>query len=262
MSGSLRFGEEAARRVEAIYRTSDVVAQREATVRLLDPQPGERVLDAGSGPGFLARQLAQAVGPQGRVLGLDLSEAFIGMARQRCSDLTWAEFREADVRALPAEDASFDAAVCTQVLEYVPEVDQALSELCRVLRPGGRLLLVDSDWRGSLVWHTADQERMRRVLDAWEAHCAHATLPRTLRPSLRRAGFAVEHVGMLTILNPELHEDTYSHGIISLIGAFVTKNGIDAAEAEAWEKELRELGAQDEYFFCLGRFVFLARKPA
>ena len=67
---------------------------------------------------------------------------------------------------------------------------------------------------------------------------------------------------MLTILNPELHEDTYSHGMIGLIRAFVTRHGFDAAEAEAWEAELRELGRRDEYFFAIGRFVFLARRPA
>ena len=261
MTDTLRFGDKAARQVEAIYRTSDVVAQREATLRLLDPRPGERVLDAGSGPGFLARSLAEAVGPGGRVVGLDVSESFIGMAKHRCVDLPWAEFSQGDVRALQVEDGSLDAAVCTQVLEYVPEVDVALSEFFRVLRPGGRLLLVDTDWRGALVWHTVDEGRMGRVLAAWEAHCAHPTLPRTLGPRLRRAGFRVEHVEVLTILNPRLHQDTYSHGIIGLIRAFVTRRGFEAAEAEAWEAELRELGADDAYFFSLGRFVFLARRP-
>ena len=261
MTNTLRFGDEAARQLEAIYRTTDVVAQREATLRLLDPKPGDRVIDVGSGPGLLARSLAEAVGPKGRVLGLDVSEALVRMAVRRCADLPWAELREGDTRALEAPDGSFDAAVCTQVLEYVPEVDVALGELFRVLRPGGRLLLVDTDWRGALVWHTMDEARMGRVLAAWEAHCAHPTLPRTLGPRLRRAGFAVEHVETLTILNPRLHEDTYSHGIIGLIRSFVARRDMQAAEAEAWEAELRELGARDEYFFSLGRFVFLARRP-
>ena len=61
-------------------------------------------------------------------------------------------------------------------------------------------------------------------------------------PRLRRAGFAVEHVETLTILNPRLHEDTYSHGIIGLIRSFVARRDMQAAEAEAWEAELRELG--------------------
>ena len=63
MTDALRFDDEAARRLEAIYRTTDVLAQREATLRLLDPKPGERVVDVGSGPGTVklaAGRLAEA----------------------------------------------------------------------------------------------------------------------------------------------------------------------------------------------------------
>jgi len=258
----LRFEHEAAQRLEAIYRTADVAAQRAATLERLAPQPGERVIDVGCGPGFLTRALGEAVGPEGRVLGIDLSEPLLAMAATRCADLPWIELRPGDARELDLPGAAFDAAACIQVLEYVRNVDGAIAELFRLLRPGGRALLVDTDWR-ALVWHSLDEARMRRVLAAWEEHCSHPCLPRTLGARLRRVGFVVEQVEVLTILNPHLHDGTYSHGIIELIRDYVAGRGDAAAasEAEAWATELHELGAQDAYFLSLDRFVFLARRP-
>ena len=67
MNSTIQFDEAWSRKVEAIYTTSDVVAQRQAVLRLLAPREGERILDIGAGPGFLAQDLARAVGPDGTV---------------------------------------------------------------------------------------------------------------------------------------------------------------------------------------------------
>jgi hypothetical protein len=127
------------------------------------------------------------------------------------------------------------------------------------LQPGERV--IDTDWR-TLVWHTRESERMRRVLACWDEHARHPHLPRTLAARLRRAGLVVDGVEIYPLLNPRLDEDTYSHGLIQLIAAFVAgKQGLGTAEAEAWEAELRELGVQDEYFMSLNRYLFAAHRP-
>ena len=74
MSTTLQFDDDASRRIEAIYSTPDVVAQRQAVLLVLQAKPGERVLDIGAGPGFLAAELAAAVAPDGAVIGTDISE--------------------------------------------------------------------------------------------------------------------------------------------------------------------------------------------
>ena len=74
------FDEEMTRRLVEVYTTRDVVAQRNATLEILDPQVGERVLDIGSGPGFLAAGIANRVGESGAVSGIDLSEPMIAYA--------------------------------------------------------------------------------------------------------------------------------------------------------------------------------------
>jgi ubiquinone/menaquinone biosynthesis C-methylase UbiE len=79
MSSTLQFDEEESRRIEAIYSTPDVVAQRQAVRDALEVKPGERVLDIEAGPGFLAAELAASAAPNGAVLGTDISEAMLAV---------------------------------------------------------------------------------------------------------------------------------------------------------------------------------------
>jgi ubiquinone/menaquinone biosynthesis C-methylase UbiE len=239
----LHFDEETARQVERVYLTPDVVEQRRLTREALAVQAGEKVLDIGSGPGLLAAELADEGAD---VLGLDPSESMLAMARRR--EIPRARFEPGDAVALPVADASFDAAVSTQVLEYVEDVAGALREAHRALRPGGRLLVLDTDW-DSVVWHTTDLDRMRRVLAAWDRHLADPYLPRRLPGLLRAAGFTLTHTAVLPILNHPYDPETYSAGIIPVIAQFVG----DAA----WADELTSLG--EDYFFSMNRYLFVAR---
>jgi arsenite methyltransferase len=251
----LEFDEENARRVEAVYTTPDVIEQRRAIRAALGLQPGERVLDIGSGPGLLAAEMAQEVGAGGHVTGVDPSESMLAIARRRAAA---AEFRAADALALPFADASFDVAVSTQVYEYVADVGAALAEARRVLKPGGRLLILDTDW-DSIVWHSRDPERMRRVLAAWNEHLAHPYLPRRLPRLLADAQLRLTDASAIPILNRPYDRDTYSAGLIDVIAAFVPgRQGVSEAEAAAWQEDLTTLG--DDYFFSLNRYVFLATR--
>jgi arsenite methyltransferase len=238
----LHFDEETARQVERVYLTPDVVEQRRLTREALAVQAGEKVLDVGSGPGLLAAELADEGAD---VLGVDPSESMLAMARAR--EIPRAAFVPGDALSLPVADASFDAAVSTQVLEYVEDVAGALREAHRVLRPGGRLLVLDTDW-DSIVWHTADLDRMRRVLAAWDAHLADPHLPRRLPGLLRRAGFTLTRTAVLPILNHPYDPATYSVGLIPVIAGFV--------DDAAWADELTGLG--EDYFFSINRYLFLA----
>jgi arsenite methyltransferase len=101
MSGELQFDEETSRKVEALYLTPDVVAQRYQTLKALELHEGEHVLDIGSGPGLLAYDMAVTVGHNGRVCGIDISEDMLAMSRRRCTQQSWAEFRKADATKLP-----------------------------------------------------------------------------------------------------------------------------------------------------------------
>ena len=250
----LEFDAETAQGLVKVYMTPDVVEQRRATREVLALRDGEQVLDVGSGPGFLADEMAREVGASGRVVGVDPSESMLALARRQTAA---AEFRAGGALELPFDDGSFDVVVSTQVLEYVEDVAAALAEARRVLRPGGRLLVLDTDW-DSIVWQTADAERMRRVLAAWEEHLADPRLPRRLPGLIRDAGLTLSHSGVLAILNHPYDTDTYSAGMLRLVADYVAgRGGVTEAEATAWADELVGLG--EDYFFSLNRYVFVAR---
>jgi arsenite methyltransferase len=258
---ALQYDKDATERLLAVYVTPDVIAQRHEFLRAFGPRPGERVLDVGSGPGFLAAAIAEAVGPSGRVCGIDISEPLLAAAQSHCAHQPWVEFRHGDATQLPFPDHAFDAVVSTQVLEYVSDVDAALVEFRRVVRPGGRVGILDTDW-DSLVWHSPNQELMSRVLAAWNEHANDPHLPRTLARRLRRAGFSTEARQILPLFNPDYDANTYSNRVIDLIASFVVGRGsITHDEAAAWARQLRQSGEQGEYFFSLNRYVFLARRP-
>jgi SAM-dependent methyltransferase len=254
---TLRFEGERAKALEAIYVTPDVVAQREAVLAALDPQPGERVLDLGVGPGLLAATVAERVGAGGAVTGIDVSPDMLAIAaaRQLAPGAAAPTFREGSVTDLPFPDGAFDAAVCTQVYEYVADMPLALREAARVLRPGGRLVVLDTDW-DSIVWRSSDDARMARVLAAWDAHLVHRGLPRELPELLRGAGFDVSDVAVVPLLNVGDDPRTYVAGMRDLIAEFVTGQGIPAADVAAWRDDLRSLG--DRSFFSLNRYLFTA----
>ena len=259
--GELRYDEEATKQLLAMYVTQDVIAQRRQFLRALNPGKGESVLDVGSGPGFLAAEVAEATGPTGSVCGVDVSEPMIDLARRHCAQLPWITFSHADATDLPFPDNSFDAAISTQVLEYIPDVDAALAEVHRVLRPAGRVVIVDTDW-DSIVWHSDNRSLMDRILTVWEEHAAYPFLPRTLSQRLARAGFDVQLQEVVPLLNPNFGEQTYSNRLIDLIVSFVSgRANISRDEAQTWADSLRKDG-KEPYFFSLNRYLFLGMKRA
>jgi ubiquinone/menaquinone biosynthesis C-methylase UbiE len=118
--------------------------------------PGDAVLDLACGTGLVTMRAAGAVGPEGSVLGVDLSGKMIEVATGRAEELGLGNvrFERMDGEALALPDASFDVALCALGLMYMPAPELALRELSRVLRPGGRMALAVWGERSQCGWHT------------------------------------------------------------------------------------------------------------
>jgi arsenite methyltransferase len=258
----LVFDEETGKQLEALYRIGDAVRRRRLVRAALAASPGERIVDVGCGPGFYCAELIEEVGPEGFIVGVDASPQMLSLATRRCEGHDNVVLHQADATSLPVEDSSFDAALCVQVLEYVPDVAAGLAELYRALRPGGRMVVWDVDW-ATVSWHSLDPARMNRVLRTWEEHLAHPSLPRTLAPALRAAGF--EHVEMQahSFASATFDPETYGVALAPVIRSFVAGRGeITGHEARAWAAEQQELGERREYFFACTQFCFKATRPS
>jgi arsenite methyltransferase len=259
MSG-LEFTEDAARQLETLYLTRDVVAQRSEMIKQLALSPGEQVLDLGCGPGFLCESIADIVGPEGAVTGIDISSDLIALCRRR-NPPKWLSYSVGDATRIAEPDASFDVVVCAQVAEYVIDVNRVLSETFRVLRQGGRAVFVATDW-DAVIWHSEKPDRMTSVMKSWESHCAHPRLPRSLCNRLISAGFRIDGASVFPILNLQWHDDAYSKGLAGLIRDFIgRKNDLPSEYVNEWYEEFARLSETSWYFFSSNRFIFRALKP-
>jgi ubiquinone/menaquinone biosynthesis C-methylase UbiE len=131
------------------------LAEAQATLlALASPAPGEQVLDIACGTGLVAFDVARAVGLHGHVLGVDLSGRMLEVARHRAVELQISNcaFVRMDAEALALPDASFDLVLCALGLMYMPDPEQALREIWRVLRPGGRVGLAVWGERSRCGW--------------------------------------------------------------------------------------------------------------
>ena len=128
-------------------------------------QPGETVLDIGSGAGFDSFIAGQAVGPTGKVIGVDMTEAMLDKARGIAQQmgLNQVEFRHGFAEELPVTDASVDVAISNGVINLCPDKYMAFDEIFRALKPGGRLYLAD------IVVHKPVPDAAKANVDLWTA---------------------------------------------------------------------------------------------
>jgi len=260
MSEGLAFGNEVNRALEMAYKTSDIVAARQAVVDALCIKAGQSVLDIGSGPGLLALDMAQLVGSEGSIVGIDLAENMLKSSTELCKNLPWVKFESADAMSLPYDDNSFDRLVSTQVYEYVSDLEGALAEFARVLKPGGYGVIVDTDWAFP-YWNTVDTEIRDRVIEAWKEHCAQESVPLRLPAAINAANLQLTKIQALPILNTVYDERSFSYWLSKIISAFsIGRNDITQADADTWIKDLQVVAKKGEYLFCINRYLFEIRK--
>lgn len=128
-------------------------------------QPGETLLDLGSGGGFDCFIAAQAVGPTGQVIGVDMTEAMLEKSRATAREMrvNQVEFRQGLLEELPVSDGSVDVAISNGVINLCTNKNRIFQEIYRILKPGGRLLL------GDMVVHRPVPDAAKANVDLWTA---------------------------------------------------------------------------------------------
>jgi len=156
---------------------------------LIDLQPGQTVLDLGSGGGIDVLLSAKRVGPTGKVYGLDMTDDMLALARQnqRKAGATNVEFLKGTIEAIPLPDRSVDVIISNCVINLSVDKDAVLREALRVLKPGGRFAVSDVVIRGEVP------PEIRRNMELWVGCVAGALHEDEYASKLKAAGFeAVE----------------------------------------------------------------------
>ena len=156
---------------------------------LADLQPGETVLDLGSGGGIDVLLSAKRVGPAGKAYGLDMTDEMLALARknQEKAGVTNVEFLQGEMETIPLPDASVDVIISNCVINLSPDKDKVLAEAFRVLKPGGRFAVSDIVFQGDV---SLIPERIMRDIEAWSGCIAGALEEEDYLEKLARAGFA------------------------------------------------------------------------
>ncbi len=231
-----------------IAESPEGVARRMAVFDALAVEAGQAILDLGCGGGHLLRELAQAVGDDGRAVGLDMNPEQLDAARAFCAGLPAAELTEGKATDMPFVEGTFDGLTSIQTLEYIPDVDAALVEARRVLKPGGKTAFVSVLW-DHWRFHGADPELNDRMLDAWRAHCPHQMLPLEMPRRLAATGFGGVVRRPIAFLNGALHENAYALWAAKVCAAFSIGQGVPEEDAKRWLGQLDKAGKEGRFGF-------------
>ena len=256
------FNAKAAAQLERMYCSPQVVAQRATFRQLLAARPGETGLDVGCGLAHLAIELARDVAPGGRIVALDSSEHMVGEAAARVAAAGLADavtVRQGDATALDLADASVDFVVAAQVYSYVPDVGRGVAEAARVLRAGGRLAVLETDW-DLCTYESADPALTRRILDARAQHFAHPHLPRQLHRLLRAAGLTLSRCEAVPLIETRFDAESFGAAMLPVARSAALKGGLEPAAVDDWVADISSRTAGGEYFFATFRFVFVATR--
>jgi ubiquinone/menaquinone biosynthesis C-methylase UbiE len=218
-----------------------LAAYRHEGLELLNLSPGSAVLDVGCGAGEICVDLADRVGPAGRIAGVDVSEAMIEAARRaatsaRCN----IDLRVASAYQLPFADQSFDVVRAERVFQHLAEPEAALMEMLRVTRIGGQVMLVDPDHGQFSV--AVDDPGERKVFEAARRSLLRMIVnPHSgirLRALLQRAGLGeIRH--LTRILDVAYADFARAYFLHDLLAAAMAANEISQVDVERFVAALK-----------------------
>jgi ubiquinone/menaquinone biosynthesis C-methylase UbiE len=229
-----------------------VITWKSALIDSLRLQPGMRVLDIGCGIGADAFDLASKVGPSGLVTGVDFSETLIAEAIRRSAGRNLSvTFEVGDAQALRFPDHAFDAVRTERMLMHVPNPQQALSQMARVLRPGGRMAVQDFDWESQFC-DSPYKDTTRKIALSFCDSMKDGWIGRRLPRLFREVGLTDISVSFQTL--------TISYEFVQLllgghVALAVSTGVLSKHEADLWWSHLAQANADGTFLYGFTAFI-------
>ena len=221
-------------------------------------QSGDHVLDVGCGLGHEVIRLAQTVGENGRVVGIDQNPMMIAEAQRRAADIAYPlEFQVGDGHRLNFETESFDLCRAERVIEYVKNPQQMLAEMVRVVRPGGAVVIFDFDYDGVVV-AGGDRDLMRRMKQPIFDSVPHGGIGSQLPHLYRQVG--------LQEIQVVPHAFTPSYFVYERLARGPLEQALQSGiisqtEFESWWQAVEQANQEGRFFSAYLGFVVSGRKP-
>lgn len=226
----------------------------------LDIKPNMHVLDVGCGTGILLHPIAELVGEEGRVVGVDASDFMVKEARKRAgnTDLPL-EFYKGNIYNLDFLDNTFDRATSSALFQHLKRPEEALHEVVRVIKPGGLISIFEHDWK-TLIIHSSNDDISRKIKDKFCKSFNNSTIGRQLYSLIIKEGLEnVSSTPMTINLN-------YDEFLSSNIGFYQTaqicadEEIITSEEKEIWLNDLSERASEGRFFLAFTSFRVVGRK--
>lgn len=225
---------------------------------------GVAVLDVGCGPATDTLALAALVGPRGRVAGVDQDPAMVAEADRRAAAAGLAdrvEHRQGDATALPFADARFDAVRSERLFMHLPDPEGALREMARVTRPGGRVVVMDTDW-GTRSVDTAETELERRMARVLAELCLlNGYSGRRIYGMMRRAGLVELAVDVVPLYVTDYGLWRLLSRLDTAGDAAVRAGAMTADEIARLDASWRALGEAGTFFALTNMVMVTGIKP-
>ena len=219
--------------MDAAASTAVGMDYKQRLLASLDVRPGQTVTDIGCGPGTDLARLADAVGSEGSVIGVDRELRMLEEARRRLADRPNVEFRLGDIHTLPAPDGSVDRARVDRVVQHVTDPVKAVQEVRRVLRPGGLFGMAEPDW-DTLAVADQDLDTSRQFARFVAGQVRNATIGRELVRLCVRAGFRIRSVDPVAVLFRDFDTADEILGLRRNAARAVQAGKMSEGDAEPW----------------------------
>ena len=239
-----------------------VKAYKQETFVLLETQAGSHILDIGCGPGTDAQDLAEIVGPNGRVIGVDKSETMVASAQERTQDLSLPlEYQVGDVYKLDFEDNTFDGCRADRVFHHLDKPEDALAELIRVARPRARIVLAEPDFDSFLI-DSPNKVVTRKVIQQRSDLYPNGWCGRQLPSLFKKAGLTDLIVLPKIFIFDDF--DIVNQQLLGLRDAaeILQEAGkLSIQQVEDWLTQLAQAN-QNGLFFCVGTLFVVSGQKA